>query len=246
MNTESGVFMKYILAIVCLLLLSGCGLIDSTDTSGTTDRIDVDVTSVIDGDTIKIMYEGKEETVRYLLIDTPETNHPKLGEQPLGKEATKENKRIIESGDVSIEFDVGDRFDDYGRMLAYIYVDGESVQEQMLKSGLARVAYVYPPNTRYVDDFENVEQQAKDAGIGIWEFENYSTNRGFNSDAYGTAPVPNEKETEKKCAIKGNINRSGNKIYHMPGSGSYEQTNPEEWFCSEQEAREAGFRSASQ
>lgn len=238
--------MKHILAIVCLLLLSGCGLVDSTDTSGTTDRIDVDVTSVIDGDTIKIMYEGKEETVRYLLIDTPETNHPKLGEQPLGKEATKENKRIIESGDVSIEFDVGDRFDDYGRMLAYIYVDGESVQEQMLKSGLARVAYVYPPNTRYVDDFENEEQQAKDAGIGIWEFENYSTNRGFNSDAYGAITVPNEKEADKKCAIKGNINRSGNKIYHMPGSGSYEQTNPEEWFCSEQEAREAGFRSASQ
>ncbi|MDN7241448.1 thermonuclease family protein [Planococcus sp. N028] len=238
--------MKYIVWIVCLLLLSGCGLVDSTDTSGTTDQIEVEVTSVIDGDTIKIMYEGKEETVRYLLIDTPETNHPSLGEQPLGKEATKENKRIIESGKVSIEFDVGERFDDYGRLLAYIYVDGESVQEQMLESGLARVAYVYPPNTRYVDEFEKSEQQAKDAGIGIWEFEDYSTNRGFNAEAYGTVPAPNEKETDNECDIKGNINRNGNKIYHMPGSGSYEQTNPEKWFCTEQEARDAGFRSAGQ
>lgn len=238
--------MKQILLMFCLLLLSGCGLIESTDTAGTAEQIDVEVISVIDGDTIKIRYEGKEETVRYLLIDTPETNHPSLGEQPLGKEATKENKKIIESGDVSIEFDVGGRFDDYGRLLAYIYVDGESVQEHMLKSGLARVAYVYPPNTRYVDEFEAAEKQAKEAGTGIWEFENYSTGRGFNSDAYGTSKKPEEQQKDGKCDIKGNINRNGNKIYHMPGSGSYGQTDPEEWFCSEEEARGAGFRSAGQ
>lgn len=237
--------MKPLIWMFWLLLLAGCGLIDSTDTGGTTGQIDVEVTSVIDGDTIKIMYEGKEETVRYLLIDTPETNHPSLGEQPLGKEATTANKRIIESGDVSIEFDVGDRFDDYGRLLAYIYVDGESVQEQMLESGLARVAYVYPPNTRYLDEFEKVEQQARDAGIGIWEFENYSTDRGFDTDSYGTSNA-DKKEDNGKCDIKGNINQNGNKIYHMPGSGSYEQTNPEKWFCSEQEARDAGFRSSGQ
>jgi micrococcal nuclease len=238
--------MKQAIWMLCLFLLAGCGLIDSTGTSGTTDQIDVEVTSVIDGDTIKILYEGKEETVRYLLIDTPETNHPSLGEQPLGKEATKENKRIIESGEVSIEFDVGDRFDDYGRLLAYIYVDGESVQERMLESGFARVAYVYPPNTRYIDEFEEAEQQAKDAGIGIWEFENYSTSRGFNTDAYGTSKRREENKGNGECDIKGNINRSGSKIYHLPGSGSYEQTNPEKWFCSEQEARDAGFRSAGQ
>ncbi|WP_416145033.1 thermonuclease family protein [Planococcus koreensis] len=135
---------KFAGLLLLITALSGCGLVDSTDTAGTEDQIDVEVSSVIDGDTIKIMYEGKEETVRYLLVDTPETNHPRLGEQPLGKEATAENKRIINSGDISIEFDVGERFDDYGRLLAYIYVDGESVQEQLLESGMARVAYVYP------------------------------------------------------------------------------------------------------
>lgn len=237
--------MKQITALLtALMLLTGCTALESTDTGGTTDQIDVEVTSVIDGDTIKIMYEGKEETVRYLLVDTPETNHPRLGKQPLGSEATAENKRLIESGDVSIEFDVGDRFDDYGRLLAYIYVDGESVQEQLLEAGFARVAYVYPPNTRYVDDFEKVEMEAKGAGLGIWEFENYSTDRGFNSDAYGKESNQSKSESPKgDCRIKGNINRNGNKIYHMPGEGSYEQTNPEEWFCSEQEAKDAGFRS---
>ncbi|WP_142826146.1 thermonuclease family protein [Planococcus soli] len=240
--------MKLILMLLALFFLSGCGMLESTDTSGTTDRIDVEVTQVIDGDTIKIIYEGEEVTVRYLLMDTPETNHPRLGEQPLGKEATEANKRLIESGDVSIEFDVGDRFDDYDRLLAYIYVDGESVQEQMLESGLARVAYVFPPNTRYLDDFEQAEQVAKEDGTGIWQYENYSTDRGFNSDAYGQEDAPSsaEEQTNRDCDIKGNINRSGNKIYHLPSDSSYEQTNPEEWFCSEQEAEDAGFRGVGQ
>ena len=232
--------MKKIIGLVAAMLLAGCSAFDPTGTGGTQDQVPVEVVSVIDGDTIKIEYDGKEETVRYLLIDTPETNHPRLGEQPLGSEATAENKRIIESGDVTIEFDVGGRFDDYGRMLAYIYVDGESVQEQLLESGYARVAYVFPPNTRYVDEFEEAEQVAKEAGIGIWEYSSYPTERGFNEDAYGNTT---QQPEAGDCRIKGNINRSGDKIYHMPGEGSYDNTNPEQWFCSEQEAREAGFRS---
>lgn len=245
---KAGIPMKLKLMLLSLFFLAGCSMLESTDTSGTTDHIDVEVTQVIDGDTIKIIYEGEEVTVRYLLMDTPETNHPRLGEQPLGKEATEANKRLIESGDVSIEFDVGDRFDDYDRLLAYIYVDGESVQKQMLESGLARVAYVFPPNTRYLDDFEQAEQIAKEDRAGIWQYENYSTDRGFNSDAYGQedAASSTEEQTSGDCAIKGNINRSGNKIYHLPGDSSYEQTNPEEWFCSEQEAEDAGFRGIGQ
>lgn len=239
--------MKLKFMILALLFLSGCGMAGSVDTPNTTDQIDVKVTKVIDGDTIKIIYEGDEVTVRYLLIDTPETNHPRLGEQPLGKEATKENKRLIDSGDVTIEFDVGDRFDDYDRLLAYIYVDGKSVQEQMIDAGLARVAYVFPPNTRYLDQFEQAEQLAKENEAGIWQYENYSTDRGFDADAYGqkstgNSPPTRSDQQNSNCDIKGNINRSGNKIYHLPSDSSYEQTNPEVWFCSEQEARDAGFK----
>lgn len=236
--------MKRILAIAAaVLLLFGCELAPPADEGNSTEQIPVRVTSVIDGDTIKIQYEGKEETVRYLLIDTPETNHPRLGEQPLGKEATAENKQLIESGDVTIEFDEGGRFDDYGRMLAYIYVDGESVQKHLLESGLARVAYVFPPNTRHADEFEEVQQLAKKAGSGIWAYSNYATDRGFNEDAYGQERA--QEPSTENCQIKGNINRSGVKIYHMPGENSYEQTNPEQWFCSEEEALNAGFRSTA-
>ena len=238
--------MKTFLAFITILLLAGCSPSETIDTGGSNDRIPVEVLSVIDGDTIKIEYGGKETTVRYLLIDTPETSHPRLGEQPLGKGATDENRRLIESGDVSIEFDVGETLDDYGRLLAYIYVDGESVQQQLLASGHARVAYVFPPNTRYLDEFETAEQQAKDQGIGIWEFENYATDRGFDNNAFNRSNISEAQPDSDKCSIKGNINRKGNKIYHLPGSSSYEETNPEEWFCSEQEARDNGFQSAGQ
>ena len=236
--------MKAFLLLLGLLLLSGCAIPGATDTSGTQDRIPVEVTQVIDGDTVRVIYEGKETTVRYLLVDTPETNHPRFGEQPLGQEATERNRQLIENADqVEIEFDVGSRFDDYDRLLGYFYADGESVQEQLLEEGLARVAYIYPPNTRYVDEFRNAEADAKQQQIGIWEFENYSTDRGFNPDAY---QPDNAEAPSQDCRIKGNINRSGNKIYHMPGTASYEQTNPEQWFCTEQQARDAGFRSAGQ
>ena len=86
------------------------------------------------------------------------------------------------SGKLTIEFDVGERVDKYGRLLAYVYIDGKSVQEQLLKEGLARVAYVYPPNTRYLSEFEEAQEEAKEKGIGIWSIENYVTDRGFNSE----------------------------------------------------------------
>lgn len=236
--------MRMAALILLTLLLSGCTLFESSETEGV--RIPVEVLSVIDGDTIRILYGGEETTVRYLLIDTPETNHPSFGEQPLGLEATAENHRLLESDDISIELDEGDHYDDYDRLLAYIYADGESVQKQLLETGLARVAYVFPPNTRYLDEFEVAEQEAREQNLGVWEFENYVTDRGFDSNAFNIEGNSDDGQNSGDCDIKGNINRNGNKIYHVPGSASYEQTNQEEWFCSEKEARDNGFRSAGQ
>ena len=232
---------------VCLLY--GCdekstnGVIQ---TNGTTEQIPVEVVEVTDGDTIKVKYNGNTEKVRYLLIDTPETNHHTLGKQPFGEEAKKRNKEILNSGDVTIEFDVGGRLDDYGRMLAYIYVDGESVQEILLKEGLARTAYIFPPNTRYLDDFEEASEIAKEKSIGIWETDDYVTNRGFDASVISNNNTKEEISSSKKCNIKGNINRQGKKIYHLPSGKYYEQTNPEEWFCTEHEAAQAGYKKSGE
>lgn len=179
-----------------------------TETDGTTAKIPVELVKVIDGDTIKIIYDGKEQNVRYLLIDTPETNHPRLGKQPFGDEAKARNKQLIESGKLEIEFDIGERFDKYDRLLAYIYVDGKSVQKILLSEGLARVAYVYPPNTRHLDPYEKSQATAKEKKLGIWSIEDYATESGFNEQNVVSekpvAPVeqetPSAEKTEKPVA----------------------------------------------
>ncbi|RST76247.1 hypothetical protein D4T97_005565 [Siminovitchia acidinfaciens] len=158
----------------------------STDTAGATDQIPVTLVKTIDGDTIKVIYNGKEQNVRYLLIDTPETNHPRLGKQPFGEEAKERNRQLLNSGDLTLEFDIGERVDKYGRLLAYVYVDGKSVQETLLEEGLARVAYVYPPNTRHLSPYEKAQERAKAKAIGIWSIENYATDSGFKESSSGS------------------------------------------------------------
>jgi micrococcal nuclease len=208
--------------------------------TGNKKLIPVELISPIDGDTIKVKYEGKEESVRFLLVDTPETKHPRTGVQPFGPEASKFTSKMISSGQVQLEFDIGGR-DKYQRLLAYVYVDGVSVQEELLKAGLARVAYIYAPNTKYVDQYQEIQKVAQQKAIGIWSVENYATDSGFVTEE----PKKVETTTEKTgCEIKGNINSKGDKIYHMPEQQYYGITNPEEWFCSEQEATTAGFRAS--
>lgn len=152
------------------------------ETGGTTERIPVKYVRTVDGDTIRVIYDGQEVSLRYLLMDTPESVHPKLGKQPFGEEASNRNQELLESGKVSIEFDIGERIDRYGRLLAYVYVDDVNVTETLIREGLARVAYVYPPNTRHLDMYEKAQDAAKKEGAGIWSIENYVTNRGFGSE----------------------------------------------------------------
>ncbi|WP_435372019.1 thermonuclease family protein [Sporosarcina luteola] len=169
--------------------------VKKTETSGTTAQVPVKLVKTIDGDTIKVLYNGKEINVRYLLVDTPETNHPRLGKQPFGDKAKERNRQLVNSGALTLEFDIGERYDKYDRLLAYVYVDGKSVQETLLAEGLARVAYVYPPNTRHLTPFEEAQASAKKKALGIWSIENYTTDSGFNSDA---APAKSSGSTAVK------------------------------------------------
>lgn len=119
------------------------------------------VTRVIDGDTIKL--EGGE-TVRYLLIDTPET-----AEEPVecyGPEATEANRLLVEGERVRLEKDVTDR-DAYGRLLRYVYVDGAFVQAELVREGYAYV-YSRQPDVRYLKDLAALERKARQQGLGLW------------------------------------------------------------------------------
>lgn len=204
------------------------------------------IVKVIDGDTAKIeLPNGQVETVRLLLIDTPETVHPTKDVQPFGPEASQFSKNLMPSGStVEVELGISER-DKYGRLLAYFYVDGKMVNELLLEKGLARVAYVYAPNTKYLDEFEAIQKKAQQKEVGIWSIENYVTSRGFTE----TESEHTEKNTATtksgsctKPTIKGNINSDGEKIYHIPSGQYYGITKAEKMFCTEKEAQAAGFR----
>ncbi|KKI93966.1 nuclease [Bacillus sp. SA1-12] len=220
------------IAIIALFLTSGCVLQENGS-----DRISAHVTRVVDGDTVHVTVNGKEETARLLLVDTPETVHPTKQIQPFGPEASSFVKELLHDANVELEMDIGER-DKYGRLLVYLYVNGEMVNQLLLEKGLARVAYVFEPNTKYVDDFYEIQKRAQQKGIGIWSIENYATDQGFKEES---SVVQEENRTED-CTIKGNINSKGEKIYHTVDSPSYKVTKPEKMFCTEAEAIADGFR----
>ncbi|WP_082818651.1 thermonuclease family protein [Bhargavaea cecembensis] len=203
-----------------------------TETGGTTAHIPVELVKTIDGDTIKVLYNGQEENVRYLLIDTPETNHPRLGKQPFGDQAKERNRELVNSGELSIEFDIGGRTDKYGRLLAYVYVDGKSVQETLLREGLARVGYVYPPSTRHLTPFEAAEAEAKAKKIGIWSIEDYATDSGFDTEASGQQSAAASAPASSGGSSSGGGGTSGTKYDGDPNAQSGTTT---EWFknCTE-------------
>ncbi len=121
------------------------------------------VVRVIDGDTIEL---DSGQKVRYIGIDTPETKHPTKSLECYGEEASKKNRELVEGKVVQLEKDVSET-DRYGRLLRYVYVDGEMVNELLVREGYAR-ASSYPPDIKYQDFFRSAESQAQQAGRGLW------------------------------------------------------------------------------
>ena len=120
------------------------------------------VTRIIDGDTIEVMINGQSYRLRYIGIDTPEQD------QPLGPPASDANHELVGGKTVYLEKDVSET-DQYDRLLRYVYLpDGTFVNAELVRLGWA-VAVAYPPDTKYQDFLENMEQEARDQGLGMWE-----------------------------------------------------------------------------
>lgn len=144
-------------------------------------RIGATVERTVDGDTfIAQLADGSRERVRMLLIDTPETKKEGTPVQPFGPEASEYSKKLLTGREVELEFDEEQR-DQYDRMLAYVYLDGESVNEKLLEQGLARVV-VYKPNDKYVKEFRELQAEAKSKKVGVWSIEGYvDPRKGFTN-----------------------------------------------------------------
>jgi micrococcal nuclease len=171
---RTGLWLMLILALL-VVWMTACSSSEQAVNRG----FDAKVNRVIDGDTLEIIYgDNKKETIRLLLVDTPETVHPTTPVQPFGPEASQYAKDTLADKKVQIELDVSDR-DKYGRLLAYVWIEDRMFNELLLEQGLARVAYIYPPNVKYVDQFRDVQKKAQLAGMGIWSIENYALEDGF-------------------------------------------------------------------
>jgi micrococcal nuclease len=126
------------------------------------------VVRVVDGDTVAVRVGGREETVRLIGIDTPETVDPRSPVECFGKEASDRAKALLPEGTgVRLVADVEPR-DRYDRLLAYVYRDdGTFVNLALVEDGYASVA-TYPPNVAHTSEFTAAAARARDEGRGLW------------------------------------------------------------------------------
>ncbi|MBC7328267.1 thermonuclease family protein, partial [bacterium] len=147
---------RVIFALIALLLVVGLLAIQKS--------LQGDVARVIDGDTF-VLKSGQH--VRLIGINAPELHHPVLGEEPYGKEAKEHLEKLIKGKKVRLEFDV-QKYDKYGRLLAYVYVDKIFVNAKMVEDGYAQVMTV-PPNVKYQELFLKLQREAMEKERGLWE-----------------------------------------------------------------------------
>jgi micrococcal nuclease len=124
------------------------------------------VTRVVDGDTIEVRFDGRLEDVRLIGIDTPETVDPAAPVQCFGRRASRFTHRRLEGRRVRLVFGA-ERRDDYGRLLAYAYLDGRLLNAELVRRGLARTLSI-APNDRFAGRFKRLEIRAARAGRGLW------------------------------------------------------------------------------
>ncbi len=211
------------------------------------------VTSVVDGDTFKIRLGKKVETVRIIGIDTPETKDPRKPVQCYGKEASKKLTTLLRGKTVTLEKNPAEERDKYKRLLRYVSLKGKDIGAGMINDGYA-FSYKTFPHPR-LEDYNALEKTAQDGSKGLWgSVCDYATG-GTSTSSVKTQPKStatssaSSTPTTTSCEIKGNISSKKEKIFHVPGCGSYNQTQIDEeagerWFCSEQEALAAGWRKA--
>jgi endonuclease YncB( thermonuclease family) len=199
--------------------------------------------SVIDGDTLEI----HGQRIRLFGIDAPES--AQLCETTAGKKWRCGQRAALALSDhigrSTIACAEKDR-DRYGRIVAVCVKGDEDLNSWMVTNGWA-LAYRH-----YSMDYVREEATAKGSSAGIWSgqfIEPWAWRRGERLAAE-SKPQDNSRNSangDTSCVIKGNISQRGEHIYHVPGGQYYSRTRidtskGEHWFCSEAEARAAGWR----
>lgn len=166
------------------------------------EKVTVKFEGCVDGDTTKVMLDDKKTTVRFLAIDTPETVHPTKGEEPYGKEASNYTcDKVKNAKKLELEYDEGStKTDKYSRALAWVFVDDNLLQKDLVSLGYAKVAYLYG-DYKYTDELKEIEKTAKSKKLGVWSEEEKTTKK-----ATTTKKVEKEQKDDEESLIDDIIN----------------------------------------
>lgn len=192
------------------------------------------VVGITDGDTLTLLVPGNRQVkIRLSEIDAPERN------QPYGAKSKTALSNLVFGKTIFVKDTTSDR---YGRTVGRVHTNSADVSAEMVRSG---AAWVY---TKYASDptLPVLQKDAKHNKMGLWMLDNpippWEWRKGTRN---GKTSIGTGKGNS--CLIKGNINRKGDHIYHVPSGRDYAATvintsKGERWFCSETEAQQAGWR----
>ena len=159
--------------VATLAVATGCQASDSTVDDSTVDDANIEANAtidyVVDGDTVDVVIDGREERIRLIGIDTPETKRPDTDIECFGPEASAFTESLLPVGTpVRIERDTVNR-DDYGRLLGYVYRadDGIFVNYELVRQGFAQPLTI-EPNTAYRELFVDAARSAEADDAGLW------------------------------------------------------------------------------
>jgi micrococcal nuclease len=137
------------------------------------------VVRVVDGDTVDVLLAGGRTRVRLIGVDAPEvrdgakldrdalrSGRSRAAIRALGRDASDFTRRRLLGRRVGLEFDV-ERRDRYGRLLAYVWLDGALFNAELVRTGKAQVMTV-PPNLRHQALLRRLQREARAAGRGFW------------------------------------------------------------------------------
>lgn len=133
------------------------------------------IVKVVDGDTVDITQAGDTMRVRLIGINSPESVDPRRPVECFGKEASNHAKEILGGKTVRIELDSSqDRYDKYGRLLAYIVLpDGALFNQKMVAEGYA-YEYTYDRPYKYQKTFKAAQVNARLNLLGLWSSQTCS------------------------------------------------------------------------